>query len=109
VKRALFCLITVIFALIFSVFIEAFLTEHLGTLGFDKKYVGYFFGIFAAMYTIMAFAVGPLTKRYTSRKVSFCSYLTITLGCFLLGPSKLLSIDSWVRNKIECDEEYAQC
>lgn len=36
IKRALFCLVTVIFALIFSVFIEPFLTEHLRDIGFSK-------------------------------------------------------------------------
>lgn len=81
---------TVIFALVFSVFVEAFLTEHLYSIGFDKKYVGYFFGIFASMYTAVAFMVGPLTKRYTSKVVSLGSYILIALGCFLLGPSNLV-------------------
>ena len=95
IRRALFCLVTVIFALVFAVFIEAFLSEHLMRIGFDKKYVGYFFGIFASMFTIMAFFVGPLTKKYTSKKVSFCSYIIISAGCIILGPTSLINTDGW--------------
>jgi len=102
IKRALFCLVTVVFALIFSVFFEPFLTENLKEIGFDKNYVGYFFGIFASMYTVMAFLVGPLTKRFTSKKVSFCSYILIALGCIIFGPSNFLTNGNCYSVRKEC-------
>lgn len=104
IKRALFCMVTVIFALIFSVFIEAFLTEHLIEINFSKETVGFFFAIFASMYTIMAFAVGPLTKKFSSRKVSFISYLLIAAACFIFGPSYTFHFDKCLRPLDDCED-----
>ena len=100
IKRALFCLITVVFALFFSV--EPFLSKALQDIGFDKNLVGYIFGFFAFMYTLMAFMVGPLTKRFTSRVVSFFSYIIIATGCALFGPSSIIRSVDYTCTSAKC-------
>ena len=90
VRRALFCLMNVIFALMFSVFFEPFLTVDLSSIGFNENYVGFYFGIFALAYTVMSFMVGPLTKRLRPSTLSFASYIIIAVGCSLFGPSSIL-------------------
>jgi MFS family permease len=104
IKRALFCLVTVVFALFFSV--EPFLSKALQDIGFDKNLVGYIFGFFAFMYTLMAFMVGPLTKRFTSRVVSFFSYIIIATGCALFGPSSLIKSEDYTCTAAKCGEFY---
>jgi MFS family permease len=103
-------LITVIFALIFSVFLSSFIAEFLTDkeegLDFDKKNVGYFMSLWAAMYTIAAFMIGPISKKVNIRLISFFSYIIIALGCFLLGPSRVLDIDTWREDKADCLAQY---
>lgn len=89
IKRAAFCLITVVFALMFSAFFEPFMSDHLTSIGFRPQYVGYLFSIFATTYTIAAFMVGPMTKRIPSRYISFMSYIIIAIACVLYGPSNI--------------------
>lgn len=38
------------------------------------------------MYMLMAFFVGPLTKIFSSKTISFSSYIIIAIGCLLFGP-----------------------
>jgi MFS family permease len=102
IKRAAFCLITVIFALMFSAFFEPFMSDHLTSIGFKSDYVGYLFAIFATTYTIAAFLVGPLTKRMPSRYISFMSYIIIAIACVLYGPSNIFL-------KNDCLERFKQC
>lgn len=90
VKRAVFCLITVIFAMIYAIFFDAFLSFNILEMGIDKSYVGYFLSLFALFYTIIAFCVSHLIKKFGARKVSLGSYLTISVGCLVLGPSNFI-------------------
>jgi MFS family permease len=61
------------------------------------------------MYTIMAFAVGPLTKKFNSRRVSFCSYIVTAIGCFIFGPSRLFGLDSCLPVQNACyDANYSK-
>ena len=83
-KRALFCLITVVVAQFFSV--ESFLSRHLQEIGFNKDHIGFIFGLFAFMYMVMAFMVSPLTKKFSPRIISLCSYIVISIGCLVIGP-----------------------
>lgn len=83
-KRALFCLMTAVFAQFFSV--EAFLTQELKRIGFDREIIAFIFGIYALPYTLMSFFVGGLAKKFGSRTISVCSYVIIAIGCVVFGP-----------------------
>lgn len=102
----MFALITVIFALIFSVFISSFIAKHITDkndgLNINPSFVGYYICVWAAMYTISAFMIGPISKKVNIRLISFFSYIIIANGAFLLGPSRILDIDTWRENKAEC-------
>ena len=88
-KRATFCLFTLVMAQFFSV--ESYLTKHLGDIDIDRKFFGYIFGLFAFMYMVMAFLVGPITKIISSRMISFLSLIVIAIGCVLIGPISLIN------------------
>jgi sugar phosphate permease len=102
IKRASFCIITVIFALTFSVFFEPFMSDHLTSLGFKSSNIGYLFAIFATAYTISAFLVGPMSKRISSRYISFISYMVVAFACTLYGPSNI-----YLKN--DCKERFEEC
>ena len=99
IKRAVFCLVTVIFAMIYAIFFDAFLSFNIIEMGIEKKYVGYFLSLFAAFYTLIAFFVSPMIKRFGPRIVSLCSYLTIFIGCLFLGPSNFIEDDNCYNRK----------
>jgi MFS family permease len=85
--------------LVFTVFMTGYLTEFL-TDDFDglkipKEYIGYFFSLWAFFYTISAFFVGPLAKKFSVRTISFCSYILIGLACLMFGPSYTLKFDTY--------------
>ncbi len=90
-------------ALIFTVFMTGYLTEFLTDefkgLKIDKSYIGYFFSLWAFFYTISAFFVGPLAKKYSTRAISFCSYMLIGAACLMFGPSHMLGFDTY-QNRI---------
>jgi MFS family permease len=90
VKRAAFCLVTVIFAMMYAIFFESFLAFNLAVMGISKSYVGYFISLFAFFYTLIAFKVSAMIKRFGARTISLCSYLTIAVGCVILGPSNMI-------------------
>jgi sugar phosphate permease len=90
IKRAAFCFITVVFALMFSAFFETFMVKHLSSIGFNENIIGYLFAAFAAPYTFSAFFVGPLTKKVSSRYISLFSYIIIAVACILYAPSNLI-------------------
>ena len=104
-KRALFCLITVVVAQFFSV--ESFLSKHLISITFSRNVVGYVFGLFAFMYMLMAFLVSPLSKKFSSRSISFFSYLTISIGCLIFGPITL--IQNAVENGCQDEPNPSEC
>lgn len=113
IPRALFCIVCVMFAMIFTVFMTGYLTEFLTDdfkgLGFEKSHVGYFFSLWAFFYTISAFFVGPLAKKYSTKKISFCSYLMIGVACLIFGPSHVLKFDTYQLRVGECSVEYNDC
>lgn len=76
--------------MIYAIFFDGFLAFNLIEIEISENYVGYFLSLFASMYTLIAFFVGPLIKRFGAKKVSLCSYLTIALGCILMGPSNVI-------------------
>lgn len=58
------------------------------------------------MYTISAFMIGPISKKVNIRLISFFSYIIIAIGCFLLGPSRVLDIDTWREDRADCMTKY---
>lgn len=78
-------------------------------MGIDPAYVGFYICIWASAYTISAFVVGPLAKKYTPQYVSLFSYLLISVGCICFGPSKILQIYDQNKNYIECAGYNAKC
>ena len=113
IPRAFFCIVCVMFAMIFTVFMTGYLTEFLTDdfkgLGFKKSHVGYFFSLWAFFYTISAFFVGPLAKKYSTKSISFCSYLMIGVACLIFGPSHTLKFDSYQLEIDECKLDYENC
>jgi predicted MFS family arabinose efflux permease len=76
--------------MIYAIFFDAFLSSNITEMGINEEHVGYFFSLFAAFYTLIAFFVSPMVKKFGARVVSLCSYLTICMGCLLLGPSNII-------------------
>lgn len=90
---------TATLSMIFSLFMSSYVTtffidpehstdplDNVG-MGIDAKYVGFYLTIWASFYTISAFFVGPLAKKYSPQYVSLVSYLLISVGCICFGPS----------------------
>lgn len=88
-KRAAFCLFTVIAAQSFAV--EPFLSKELKAVGYPKWSPGLIFALWAFMYTLMAFLVAPLAKRFSTKLVSLSSYIIIAMGCFIFGPVSVIN------------------
>jgi len=88
-KRAAFCLFTLIAAQFFAV--EPFLSKELKRVGYPTWSTGLIFGAFAFMYTLMAFLVAPLAKKFSTKIVSLSSYIIIGTGCFIFGPISVIN------------------
>lgn len=109
--RVLLGMMTAVFALAFSVYFEPFLAQSMMAIGFTSA--GYLFGVFAVSYTITAFVMGALTKRFKSNMISIVSFLIIAIGSSLLGPSTLyLQPDQYQSGPTNCTtiecEDYFQ-
>lgn len=59
------------------------------------------------MYMLMAFLVSPLSKKFSSRTISFFSYLTISIGCLIFGPITL--IQNAVENGCQDEPNPSEC
>ena len=90
-------------------YLTEFLTDDFKGLGFKKTHVAYFFSLWAFFYTLSAFFVGPLAKKYSTRTISFCSYIMIGVACLIFGPSHILKLDSYQENIGECNSDYIIC
>lgn len=69
-KRALFAIISAIFAMIFMLFFDAILSVRLEYMGVADKNIGFIFALGPFCYAISAPFIGLLCKRLTSRYIT---------------------------------------
>lgn len=92
-----------VLSMLFALFIDPILTENLISVDKDLgNYAGYFLAIFASTYTLIAFFVAKLTKRFGAHYISLFSYVTISIACLILGPSNFFFPNNCYVQKQNC-------
>jgi len=103
IPRAVFSLVSINMAMIFSLFMSSYISQFLiQDLKISKQTFAYYIAIWATAYTVSSLLVGPLSKLMSSTTISFISYLLIAIGCFLFGPSELMDFESYEKDLSEC-------
>lgn len=97
------------FTVFMTGYLAEFITDDFWGLKINPKNMGYFFALWAFFYTISAFFVGPLAKKFSTRIISFCSYILLGLACLLFGPSHVLGIDTYNEEIKECNFKKNVC
>jgi len=77
--------------MIFTIFMSGYLSRYLAVdpegLKFNPENIGYYTAVWAFFYTISAFFVGPLAKKFSVRIISFTAYLLLGCAALMFGPS----------------------
>jgi MFS family permease len=67
IPRAVFCIVSMTFSMIFSVFMLGYLSQFLtetDSLMIKKESIGYIISMWAFFYTLAAFLAGKLSKKF---------------------------------------------
>jgi sugar phosphate permease len=94
-KRVIIAVASAIAAMIFMLFFESILSEHLDqNMHINSDYLGYFFALLCISYGLSAFLVVWLSKKMKRRYLTQCSFILTSVALFCFGPSKMLHFPS---------------
>lgn len=89
--RAMMASISSMFSMIFMLFFDSILSDHLKyEQKVDENAIGYFFALVCLTYAISSPFIGMLTKVIDRKYVTCSSFFIATISLFMFGPSKLL-------------------
>lgn len=110
IPRALFSMVSVVMAMVFSLFMSSYVGLFLlKELEIDKTIFAYYIALWATFYTISTLLIGPISKKISATKITLASYLLIALGSFLFGPSAIFGLETWSQDQITCNTTDARC
>jgi len=99
--------------MVFTVFFSGYFSKYFAVdkdgLQFDKSNTGYITAVWAFFYMISAFFVGPLSKKFSVRTISFCSYILLGFSSLMFGPSKLFKFDTAEEKRLLCEKALEGC
>jgi Na+/melibiose symporter-like transporter len=89
-RRAVMASISSIFAMIFMIFYDTIYSNYLLSAGIPKEYIGYFFALGCAVYSIFSPIVGYICKFVPKLYLTQFSFVMAFISLIMFGPSEVL-------------------
>jgi hypothetical protein len=90
-KRAMMACLSSIFAMIFMMFFDTIYANYLLSAGISKYYIGYFFALSCAVYSVFSPIVGYLCKFIAKPYLTLFSLFMSFISLIMFGPSEILA------------------